>query len=76
MRGMGCTLHIRCALSIHQQECRKVWGARYTLVHVIYWKIWYLFLSPNEEQSLTPCIEECNYSACPFQINKASAYNS
>jgi hypothetical protein len=26
MRGMGCTLYIRCALSIHQKECRKILG--------------------------------------------------
>jgi hypothetical protein len=23
MCGMGCMLHIRCALSIHQKECQK-----------------------------------------------------
>jgi hypothetical protein len=26
MRGMGCALYIRCALSIHQKECRKSLG--------------------------------------------------
>jgi hypothetical protein len=26
MCGMGCALYIRCALSIHQQECRKSLG--------------------------------------------------
>jgi hypothetical protein len=26
MRGMGCVLYIRCALSIHQKECRKSLG--------------------------------------------------
>ena len=26
-----CALHVRCALSVLQKECRKVWGARYTL---------------------------------------------
>ena len=26
-----CALHVRCALSLLQKECRKVWGARYTL---------------------------------------------
>ena len=26
-----CALYVRCALSILQKECRKVWGARYTL---------------------------------------------
>ena len=26
-----CTLYIRCALSVLQKKCRKVWGARYTL---------------------------------------------
>jgi hypothetical protein len=26
MRGMGCALYIRCALSIHQKECRKSFG--------------------------------------------------
>jgi hypothetical protein len=26
MRSMGCTLYIRCALSIHQKECRKSLG--------------------------------------------------
>jgi hypothetical protein len=29
MRGMGCALHVRCALSIYQKECWKSWGARY-----------------------------------------------
>ena len=28
---MGCALYVRCALSVLQKECRKVWGARYTL---------------------------------------------
>jgi hypothetical protein len=23
VRGMGCALYIRCALSVHQMECRK-----------------------------------------------------
>ena len=26
-----CALYVRCALSVLQKECRKVWGARYTL---------------------------------------------
>jgi hypothetical protein len=26
MRGMGCALYIRCALSIHQKECRRSLG--------------------------------------------------
>jgi len=26
-----CTLYVRCTLSVLQKECRKVWGARYTL---------------------------------------------
>ena len=26
-----CALYIRCALSVLPKECRKVWGARYTL---------------------------------------------
>ena len=26
-----CALYFRCALSVLQKECRKVWGARYTL---------------------------------------------
>ena len=26
-----CALYVRCALSVLQNECRKVWGARYTL---------------------------------------------
>jgi len=26
-----CALYVRCVLSVLQQECRKVWGARYTL---------------------------------------------
>jgi hypothetical protein len=26
MRCMGCALYIRCALSIHQKECRKSLG--------------------------------------------------
>jgi hypothetical protein len=24
-----CALYVRCALSVLQKECRKVWGARY-----------------------------------------------
>jgi hypothetical protein len=35
-----CTLNIRCALSVLQEECRKVWGARYrpenTVLHIRY----------------------------------------
>jgi len=26
-----CALYVRCPLSALQKECRKVWGARYTL---------------------------------------------
>ena len=26
-----CALYVRCTLSALQKECRKVWGARYTL---------------------------------------------
>jgi len=26
-----CALYVRCTLSVLQKECRKVWGARYTL---------------------------------------------
>jgi len=26
-----CALYVRCALSVLQKECRKVWSARYTL---------------------------------------------
>jgi len=26
-----CALYVRCALYVLQKECRKVWGARYTL---------------------------------------------
>jgi len=26
-----CALYVRCALSVLQKECRKVWGARYML---------------------------------------------
>ena len=26
-----CALYLRCALSVLEKECRKVWGARYTL---------------------------------------------
>ena len=26
-----CALYVRCALFVLQKECRKVWGARYTL---------------------------------------------
>ena len=26
-----CALYVRCALSVLQKECRKVWGVRYTL---------------------------------------------
>ena len=26
-----CALYVRCALSALEKECRKVWGARYTL---------------------------------------------
>jgi len=26
-----CALYVRCALSVLQKECRKIWGARYTL---------------------------------------------
>ena len=26
-----CALYVRCALSVLQKDCRKVWGARYTL---------------------------------------------
>jgi hypothetical protein len=26
-----CALYVRCALSVLQKECRKVWCARYTL---------------------------------------------
>jgi hypothetical protein len=26
MRGMGCALHIRCSLYVHQKECRKSLG--------------------------------------------------
>jgi hypothetical protein len=44
MRGMGCLLYIRCALSIHQKNVEKVWGALYTSVSVIYQKIQYLNL--------------------------------
>jgi hypothetical protein len=44
MHGKGCALYIRCALSIHPKEYRKVWGARYTSVRVIYRKILLLLL--------------------------------
>jgi hypothetical protein len=44
---MGCAVYIRCALSIHQKEFQKVWGARYTSVRVIYRKIRYLNHSQN-----------------------------
>jgi hypothetical protein len=39
-----CALYVRCALSVLQKECRKFWGALYTLVHAIGWKIRYLCL--------------------------------
>ena len=26
-----CALYVRCVLSVLQKECRKVWGASYTL---------------------------------------------
>jgi hypothetical protein len=38
MCGMGCALYIRCALSIHQKECQKVWGARYLPENTLYCK--------------------------------------
>jgi hypothetical protein len=41
---MGCALYIRCALFIHQKECRKIWGALYTSVRVIHRKIRHLGL--------------------------------
>jgi hypothetical protein len=42
MRGMGCALYIRCALSIHHKECRKSLGcvlyigARYLPENTVY----------------------------------------
>jgi hypothetical protein len=42
MRGMGCALYIRCALSIHQKKCRKrlgcalCIGARYLPENTVY----------------------------------------
>jgi hypothetical protein len=44
MCGMGCTLYIRCELSIHQMNVKKFWGVRYTKVRVIYWRIRYVHL--------------------------------
>jgi hypothetical protein len=52
MRGIGCVLYIRCALSIHQKECRKSLGcalyigARYTL------GARYLYIKRNVQNSL------------------------
>jgi len=28
---LGCALYVRCAFTVLQKECRKVWGARYML---------------------------------------------
>jgi hypothetical protein len=45
MRGMGCTLYIRCALSIHKNECRKSLGcalyigARYLQENTVYFML-------------------------------------
>jgi hypothetical protein len=45
MRGMGYALYIRCALSIHQKECRKSLGcalyigARYIPENTVFWHI-------------------------------------
>lgn len=52
---------------------RDTWITAWALTWLL---VGYLNLSLNEVQRLTPCIEECNYSACPFQINKASVCKS
>jgi hypothetical protein len=45
MHGMGCVLYIRCALPIHQKECRKSLGCAlyigvcYLLENTVYFKV-------------------------------------
>jgi hypothetical protein len=56
MRGMGCALYIRCALYIHQKECRKSLGARYLPENTVI----YFFLRCNVRTSLVNQIKSCS----------------
>jgi hypothetical protein len=58
MRGMGCALYIRCALSIHQKECRKILecalyiGARYLPENTVI--CWYFVTFPEKGLGFEP----------------------
>jgi len=56
-----CALYVRCALSVLQKECRKVWGARYrseNTVIYIYVAIIYCIMYV----AITCCIMTCSIS--------------
>ena len=64
---MSQKLYVRCALSVLQNECRKVWGARYTLGaryrsenrylsnRVIHLKLLFSLLSDESARGLQIC---------------------
>ena len=57
-----CALYIRCALSVLQKECRKVWGARYRSENTVF-----LFNSIHERKNQHPFHELKISVSSPYQ---------
>ena len=76
-----CSLYVRCALSVLQKECRKVWGARYRSENTVHQnQLTYLILTyqlnnwPTNQQVLNSLQQSPSWKTIPQLVKKLHTF--